>query len=167
MLGDIKMYYSVRIAAPEDLPAILKIYDHARKFMAATGNPTQWTGNYPSAELLREDIAAGVLYTVCEGETVRGVFLFRIGEDPTYREIWDGHWHSDREYGVIHRVAGDGSGGIFDACLAFCRERCDYLRIDTHENNRVMQHILEKNGFRRCGRILTDNGSPRIAYDRG
>lgn len=160
------MYYTVRIAVPEDLLAFLEIYDRARKFMAATGNPTQWPENYPNAALLREDMEAGVLYAVCEGDTVRGVFLFRIGEDPTYREIWDGNWHSSRKYGVIHRVAGDGSGGIFDACLAFCGEQADYLRIDTHENNHVMQHILEKNGFRRCGTILTDNGSPRIAYDR-
>lgn len=160
------MSYMIRTATPEDLNGILKIYDHARKFMAANGNPTQWPGYYPNAEILLEDMETGSLYAVCEGETIRGVFMFHIGEDPTYQTIWDGDWHSAREYGVIHRVAGDGSGGIFGACLVFCAERAAYLRIDTHEDNTVMQHVLEKNGFRRCGRILTDNGSPRIAYDR-
>ena len=137
-----------------DLPAILKIYAHARAFMAANGNPTQWGTHYPPADLLEEDIPAGNLYVV------------RNESDPTYLQI-DGAWHSERPYGTIHRVAADGSGGIFDAILDFCQNQMDYLRIDTHENNRVMRHVLEKNGFRYCGTILTDDGTPRRAYDRG
>ena len=30
-----------------------------------------------------------------------------------------------------------------------------------------MQHILEKQGFVRCGIIYVANGTPRIAYQRG
>jgi len=29
-----------------------------------------------------------------------------------------------------------------------------------------MQHLLEKNGFVRCGRIFVANGSSRIAYHK-
>ncbi|MBO4937399.1 MAG: N-acetyltransferase [Oscillospiraceae bacterium] len=156
---------TVRLAQERDLPAILAIYDHARRFMAENGNPTQWGSTYPAADLLREDIHGRHLYVIGDGQTIRGVFSFLIGPDPTYTVIEDGAWHADRLYGTIHRIAGDGSGGIFDACLKFCKEKCDYLRIDTHENNKVMQHVVTKNGFRRCGIIYTDNGSPRIAFD--
>ena len=46
----------IRPAQVEDLDEILKIYEFAKKFMADTGNPTQWVGNYPQRELLEEDI---------------------------------------------------------------------------------------------------------------
>lgn len=157
---------TVRLAEARDIPRILEIYDGARQFMARTGNPTQWPATYPGEDLLREDIEGKHLYAITDGEKLRGVFSFVIGPDPTYTIIEDGAWHSDAEYGTVHRIAGDGTGGIFTACLAYCRERCGYLRIDTHADNKVMQRVVTKNGFRRCGIIYTDNGSPRIAFDR-
>ena len=156
----------VRKASEIDFPQILQIYAHARQFMAEHGNPTQWGAVYPDADLLREDMEAERLYVVTRSEQVCGVFMFAIGPDPTYAVIKDGAWHSDALYGTIHRIAGDGTGGVFDACLNYCKEKCGYLRIDTHENNRIMQHIVTKAGFQRCGIIYTDNGTPRIAFDR-
>lgn len=38
------------------------------------------------------------------------------------------------------------------------------LRIDTHEENKVMRHLIEKSGFAECGIIRVEDGSPRIAY---
>lgn len=156
----------VRLAKLEDMPIILDIYAYARKFMVQTGNPTQWPSTYPGEKLLREDMEGQHLYVIADGEGIRGVFSFQVGPDPTYSLIEDGQWHSEKEYGTIHRIAGDGTGGIFAAALNYCRDRADYLRIDTHEDNKVMQHVVTKHGFRRCGIIYTDNGSPRIAYDR-
>lgn len=156
----------VRKASEIDFPQILQIYAHARQFMAEHGNPTQWGTVYPDADLVREDMEAERLYVVTRRERVCGVFMFVIGPDPTYAVIEDGAWHSDALYGTIHRIAGDGTGGVFGACLNYCKEKCGYLRIDTHENNRIMQHIVTKAGFQRCGIIYTDNGTPRIAFDR-
>ena len=156
----------IRPAQLDELDEILKIYDHAKKFMIETGNPTQWAGSYPQRELLEQDIENGGLYVVTEGDTLCGVFYFVIGPDPTYTIIENGSWHSDQNYGTIHRIAGNGTGGIFGAALDFCRSQIDYLRIDTHEDNKVMQHVVEKHGFRPCGIIYTDDGTPRIAFDR-
>ena len=47
--------YAVRNAVPEDMPRILEIYAIARKFMAQTGNPTQWGNTHPEDAGLRED----------------------------------------------------------------------------------------------------------------
>ena len=156
----------IRPARLEDLDGILKIYASAKKFMAETGNPTQWAGSYPQRELLEEDIANSGLYVVTEGGTICGVFYFVIGPDPTYAIIENGAWHSDKNYGTIHRIAGNGAGGVFGAALDFCRKQIDYLRIDTHEDNKVMQHVVTKHGFKACGIIYTDDGTPRIAFDR-
>ena len=52
------------------------------------------------------------------------------------------------------------------ACVSFCAGICPHLRIDTHEDNRIMQRAVEKLGFHRCGIIYVSDGSPRIAYER-
>ena len=43
-------------------------------------------------------------------------------------------------------------------------QRCGNIRVDTHRDNKVMQHILTKQGFQRCGIIYVKNGTERIAY---
>ena len=41
-----------------------------------------------------------------------------------------------------------------------------HLRIDTHRDNLIMQHILPAAGFQKCGMIYLTDGSLRIAYER-
>ncbi|MGN1016715.1 MAG: N-acetyltransferase [Faecousia sp.] len=159
------MEYEIKKARPEDLPTILEIYAGARAFMAKTGNPNQWKNAHPPRQLLEQDIREGNLYVLSGEGRIHGVFAFFLGEDPTYRVIQGNGWRSSAPYGTIHRIAGDGSGGILHACIGFCREQISYLRIDTHEDNRVMQGAVKKEGFVPCGIIHIADGSPRIAYD--
>lgn len=160
------MEYKVRLAQVSDLPRIGEIYSYAREFMAKTGNPNQWGKTNPPIRQLEADIRSENLYVVTDGTEIHGVFFFAVMEDPTYAKIFQGSWSSERPYGVIHRVAGDGSGGVFRSCMNFCSRHADYLRIDTHYDNQIMQHVIEKAGFRRCGIIHIGDGTPRIAYDR-
>lgn len=155
----------IRAAVEGDMPEILRIYACARRYMAQSGNPNQWGNTHPPKEMLENDIAQGRLYV---GQTALGglslCFALIPGEDPTYIHI-DGAWLNDAPYAAIHRVAGDGrEKGVFAKCLEFCRARYENIRIDTHEDNKTMQHVLEKNGFVRCGIIYFENGDPRIAY---
>lgn len=172
----------IRLARYDDLDRIMEIYQEARNYMEANGNPDQWGKNHPPRQLLEEDIGMGQLYVYTEnrkaqtedsikepailhGETIHGVFAFIIGADPTYTYIEEGAWLNDEIYGTIHRIAGDGvAKGVFEKCLDFCKSRIDNLRIDTHHKNYIMQHLVEKNGFERCGIVYMEDGSPRIAY---
>ena len=157
---------TVRNARIEDLPIVLKIYDRARSYMRETGNPNQWGSHNPPVTVLEQDIGAGQLYILEEEREIQGVFAFIIGEDQTYRVI-DGAWRSDKPYGTIHRIAASGKkSGIFTACIEFCERKIDHLRIDTHQDNRIMQHLVTKHGFRYCGIIHLSDESPRLAYDR-
>lgn len=158
------MHYSIRKARSEDLPRILEIYRYARQFMAENGNPNQWGQNHPPVSQLQQDIAIGDLYVITGEEGIHGVFYFFIGEDPTYGYI-EGSWLSDAPYGTIHRIAGDGSGGLLKTAVAFAKEKIDHIRIDTHEDNHIMQRAIAKQGFRRRGIIYIADGSPRIAYE--
>ena len=155
----------VRKAIQNDIEKIGEIYTAARAFMRATGNPTQWSGGYPSRELTEQDIKDGKLYVVEQNGALHGVFYFNIGEDPTYLKI-DGAWESDAPYGVIHRIASDGTArGVFSEALGFCTEQISHIRIDTHEDNKVMQNVLLRHGFCFCGIIYLENGDPRRAYE--
>lgn len=157
----------IRKTTPADLEQVMAIYDRARAFMRATGNPTQWAGGYPARELICRDIEEGVSYVALENGEPETVFLFRIGDDPTYHVIEDGAWIQDGPYGVIHRIASMGRvPGCGSKCIQWCFSQCGNLRCDTHDDNKVMQHVLEKNGFVRCGRIYIEDGSPRIAYQK-
>ena len=158
------MEYQIRKAQWEDLPRIEEIYANARRFMAETGNPNQWGNTTPVSSLLHDDIRKGDLYVMTNDDIVHGVFYFYIGVDPTYGTIEDGQWRSDAPYGTIHRIAGS-SGGILAAAVAFGKERIGHIRIDTHEDNKIMQRAIAKQGFHKSGIIHLANGSPRIAYD--
>ena len=133
--------------------------------MAKTGNPNQWGNSYPPIPMLEDDIQKGNLYVV-ENQGIHGVFAYFTEPDPTYSYIEDGAWLSDSPYGTIHRVAADGSRGVFTAVLAFAENRNPHVRIDTHHDNKVMQHVLAKHGFQRTGIIYLEDGDPRIAYEK-
>ena len=157
----------IRKTRTEDFAEVMEIYAIARKFMAGAGNPTQWGSVYPPEELIREDIEQGISYVAEEDGEIEAVFMYFFGDDPTYHIIEDGNWKNTEPYGVIHRIASKGKiKGTGAKCLLWGYEQCGNLKIDTHEDNVVMQHVLEKNGFERCGKIYTHDGTPRIAYQK-
>ncbi len=158
---------NIRKSTNEDLDALLGIYEYAREQMRLNGNPTQWGNNNPPIETIKRDIESGNSYVVEKDGEICGTFALILGKEPTYAVIKDGSWLNDEEYGVIHRVASNGKEkGIVFTCLAYCESKIDNVRIDTHEDNKIMQHLLEKAGYQRCGTIFVEDGTPRIAYQK-
>ena len=162
----------IRHAEEKDIPRMMEIYRYAREFMAAHGNPNQWgPTNWPPEELIRRDIRKEHSY-VCENDEgkVTGTFFYICGEniEPTYRDITDGAWRDDSPYGVVHRIASDGSEkGIGAFCLDWAFSQCGHLRIDTHGDNVVMQRLLTKLGSVPCGTIYVEEDHyPRIAFEK-
>ncbi len=140
--------------------------------MAEHGNPNQWgPTNWPPEALIRSDIQTGSSY-VCENDAgqVAAVFFYTYGEDaePGYRDIEDGAWLAGGPYGVVHRIATDGSQrGLGAFCIGWAFEQCGHLRIDTHGDNAVMQNLLKKLGFTHCGTIhVQEDDFPRLAYEK-
>ena len=157
----------IRLAKQEDMPRLLEIYGAARNFMRQSGNPTQWANNYPGEDVLREDIRAGRLYGLEGPEGLCACFMLAPGPDITYDQIFDGAWASSLPYGVLHRIASDGSQkGVLRRCVAFAARYYSHLRFDTHRDNLPMQRALAREGFHYRGIILTHDGTPRLAYDR-
>ena len=162
----------IRKSTERDVARMMEIYAYARRFMAEHGNPNQWgPRNWPPEALIRSDIQNGNSY-VClnDAGAVVGTFFFIQGRDiePTYRVINDGAWLDDSPYGVVHRIATDGSEkGVGRFCLDWAFEQCGHLRIDTHGDNTVMQSLLAKLGFVHCGTIYVyEDNDPRLAYEK-
>lgn len=157
----------IRKAQPEETDRLMDIYAKARAFMAEHGNPGQWGTSYPQRAMIEEDIRQGFSY-VCELDgKVTAVFFYRQGEDLDYQVIYEGNWLDDASYGVVHRIASDGTvKGTASFCLNWALEQCGNLRIDTHRDNAVMLNMLKKNGFTYCGIICLQDGTERLAFQK-
>lgn len=161
----------IRRSTEKDFSRIMEIYEYARHFMAAHGNPNQWgPTNWPPKELILCDIAEGSSYVCLSDNRIVGTFFYTKGRDiePAYQVIEGGNWIGDCDYGVVHRLAGDGSEkGIGKFCIDWAFAQCGHLRMDTHGDNYVMQSLLKKCGFILCGTIhVTEDNFPRLAYEK-
>jgi len=162
-------------ATYDDLPRLMEIFSSARAIMRNSGNPHQWNDKYPSEDIILKDIAEGVchlLHDSCCGTIATMAFI--PGPDPTYAHIYKDismneeiRWPDEKPYHVIHRIAADGPGhGAFDKLINWACDKADTIRIDTHPDNAIMQYLLDKHEFTRCGIIRLESGAARIAYIR-
>ena len=86
----------IRKTQPAEIEILMEIFEQGKRIMRKDGNMKQWTGNYPSPQLIMQDIANGNSY-VClndAGEII-GTFAFIRGNDPTYARIYEGEWLED------------------------------------------------------------------------
>lgn len=162
------MALTIRHGRPADIPRLEEIIASAKRYMAASGNLTQWAGSYPDASDLMADMKKGNNYVgIDTNGNIVMTFCLIFGDDPTYNVIEDGEWLNNEPYGTIHRIASDGSSrGVLEAAVDFAFLRTDNVRIDTHADNTPMLSALERLEFVKCGLIYCRDGSPRIAFQK-
>ena len=158
----------VRKAKFEDVAAIMSVIDAAKKIMRQSGNMHQWEDNYPSETVITSDIQKNGGFVVEDDGKPVGYFAFLPSPDPTYAKIYEGEWLDDEQsYHVIHRIASyPHAHGIFSSIMYFCFSHDANIRVDTHKDNKIMQHNLLKHGFTYCGIIYLSSGDERLAYQR-
>ena len=157
----------IRKTTLDDLDGVMTIYKKARQFMRIHDNPTQWLGGKPTREQIEDDIAKGRSYVCVNEGRIAGVLCFFIGNDPTYKTIYDGNWLNDSPYAVVHRIASSGEfKGTGTFMMEWAFSQCGNVRVDTHEDNYVMQNMLRKLGYSYCGVIHLENGDPRLAFQK-
>ncbi|KRN33493.1 GNAT family N-acetyltransferase [Weissella halotolerans] len=159
-----------------DLPAIMEVYKSAKAHLKAQGI-NQWQSSYPSDADLRDDIEKGFSYVLDIDGDIAAVGSIITPHDPDYLRIEDGSWLTDThaEHAAFHRTAvsdkfrGQGlSKKLMQGLITTAKELgFNDMRIDTHEDNKAMQHVITSNGFDYRGIIWTkeDNDKARrFAY---
>ena len=165
--------YIIRRATPSDIDSIMLLAAASRQIMRQNGNPTQWTDNHPSIETVEDDVLRGDCHAICsvDSNSIVASFVFRKGPDPSYAKIYNGAWIDDPlPYHVIHRVMSLPSAhGVFEEIMHFCNLHSNNIRIDTHRNNSIMRHLIDKYGFKYCGIVHIidlDYDYERLAYQK-
>ena len=158
----------IREARPNDMADIMKVIDAAKKIMRQSGNIHQWGEGYPSEKVIAEDMDKKGGLVIVDKNKIVGYFAFLPSPEPTYARIYEGKWLDDeRPYHVIHRIASyPDIHGIFNSIMDYCFSHDTNIRIDTHRDNKIMQHNITKYGFSYCGIIYLASGDERLAYQK-
>ena len=158
----------IREARPTDMAEIMKVMDAAKRIMRQSGNMHQWSDSYPSETAIMADMERNGGYVIEDSDKIVGYFAFLPSPEPTYSKIYDGEWLDDTQpYHVVHRIASyPDVHGIFNNIMDFCFSHDKNIRIDTHHDNKIMQHNILKHGFTYCGIIYLLTGDKRLAYQR-
>ena len=158
----------IREATPSDMTDIMKVMEAAKQTMRLSGNLNQWGEGYPSETVITSDMERGGGFVLDEGGRVVAYFAFLGSPEPTYEKIYDGKWLDDEQpYHVIHRIASyPDVHHVFRDIVDYAFSKDRNIRIDTHHDNHIMQHNIEKHGFEYCGIIHLASGDERLAYQR-
>lgn len=159
----------IRLAFPNEVDAIMQVIEEAKKCLVDAGS-TQWQNGYPNTDTIIDDIISGQAYVALEEGELLAYAAVTKSPEKSYEAIYDGDWEGkETEYLVFHRiaVASDVQGqGVAQTFLEGLIEGFDYLdfRSDTHAQNKAMQHIFEKLGFKQVGKVPVDG--ERLAYQK-
>lgn len=179
----------MRYATTADIEQILAITDSARQFQRQCGF-RQWEDGYPAYDDIAADIAAQGAY-IFENEgtsakaadiTIEGSNIVERENIVAYAYLTEGDaeydrlsriWHYPGPYGVIHRLAiapGFRGQGLAAQILAMSEahlaaQGIRAMRIDTGQDNIVMQRILSRAGYT-CRGLHHFSWDPRLAYEK-
>ncbi len=162
------MNRTIRKAELRDMTDIMKVMDAAKSIMRSSGNMCQWTAGYPSEVVILSDMERNGGFVIVDDGAVVGYFAFLPSPEPTYNSIYRGKWLDDSmPYHVIHRIASyPHVHGIFYSIMDYCFSHDPNIRIDTHRDNTIMQHVITQYGFTYCGIIHLESGDERLAYQK-
>ncbi|GAX07636.1 MAG TPA: N-acetyltransferase [Lactobacillus sp.] len=164
----------LRRATQADLPAITAIISGAKAYLKEQ-HINQWQDGYPDPATLKQDIKDGITFVLIYNNTIAGTAALHQGIDVNYLKIEDGQWISgtDDHYSAIHRIAVASNfrghhlsetlmtGLITISGLLGFKD----IRIDTHPENKGMQHVITSSGFDYRGIVhMQRDNAVRYAY---
>ena len=160
----------LRKAEEKEAEACYQCIEDARAYHKSMGFE-QWHPDYPTLQTILDDIADSTGYAFIKDNKVIGYCCIKFGNEPAY-DVIDGAWKTDKPYAVVHRMAFSSNArgkGLSKEAISLIKELCrkehiDAIRVDTQEENKVMQHIVEREGFSYCGLVQFDGG-PKLAYE--
>ena len=162
-----------RKSTKSDITKIMDIVKQAQAYFKEQ-NIDQWQNNYPNEEVINNDIENGESYVMLENGNIIATTVISFTKETSYENILDGKWITNGDYGVIHRIAVDNTHkgkGLSHKIIKYAEEVCKQnnihsIKVDTHEDNILMQSLLKKNGFEYCGIVYLEDGGKRVAFEK-
>lgn len=166
----------IRLARVEDIDQIWQLRLETSALLKER-HIDQWQYHKPEKTTLLEDINLGEFFVEEKDNRIIGMIAIKKGIEPTYNEIFDGSWGYDQPYITIHRLAvkkeclgKNISIGLMSFAHDFALSHgINYIRIDTHEDNKNAQRLFKNLGYILRGFILLDEDHPgerkRLAFD--
>ena len=148
----------LRKAKSTEIEKIMSIIEDGVKFLKQQGI-NQWQHGSPGCSDVENDIKQGTSYVYeLDGEIVGTAMLNTYDAD---YEKYPTLWSSCNNYLVIHRLAikeecrsqGVGHKFMNDIILFAKENNVEYIRIDTHKDNKIMRKFLCSFGFEEKGII--------------
>jgi len=163
----------IRKATHSDLPEIWEMYCAVVKSMNARGL-FQWDENYPTPEILRNDVELQQLYIgIINDEIVASAALNGIeGAPPEYSA---GDWTGDhKNFCVFHRLAvkpTHQSQGLAKLMIAYLEQLARLrgatsMRIDTSAENSYAIKAYHDLGYRDAGRMIFYNNGNFVLFEK-
>lgn len=165
----------LRKAKSTEIEKIMSVIEDGVKYLKQQGI-NQWQHGSPGRSNVENDIKQETSYVYeLDGEIVGTAMLNNYDAD---YEKYSTLWTSCNNYLVIHRLAikeeyrSQGVAHKFmNDIILFAKENSvEYIRIDTHKDNKIMRKYLRKNGFKELDEIKLTmknilDDKERIAYE--
>lgn len=160
------------VATERVVDVAMQIIEDCKQYLKQQGID-QWQNGYPNKQALIEDIAQSRGYVIMLQKEIVGYISIDFNGEPAYDTITEGSWRTSEQYAVIHRlslsrkVRGQGvAQKVFELVEEMSLEQnVTTIRIDTHRDNKLVQHILDKQCYSYCG-VVQLSGGERLGYDK-
>ncbi len=146
--------YSVKLVQKNDMKTVLKIINDGKEYLAEN-NVDQWQICTPSEKIIENDISRQQGFLIYKDDRPAAYEVISFEREEAYHNPIDGSMKLEGDYATIHRTSAAKefrSSGIshqmFDFALlhAYLNKK-KIMRIDTHKDNKIMQHIIMREGF--------------------
>ena len=175
--GRERLSFDCHRAELQDMADLMLIADEAGAFLHSQ-NVDNWQSGFLSPGVFRKDITAGCCWLFTQEGEAAGCISLYLKPEPDYAGI-DGSWlNPGDDYGTVHQVAVRDifrGRGLAGEMLQLAEDLTmghgfSSIRVDTNEDNRSMQRLLEHHGYTRCGFLrITGRGEGediRVAYEK-
>ncbi len=163
----------IRQSRLDDIDRLMEVFKGAKEILRKHDNYDQWGDNYPQQTIIEKDIKQNQSYVVVSDEEdsnemdpgqIIGTFVIQKKPDENYKRILEGAWLNDDPHVVIHRLGSSNEiKGVGKYIFDHLTSTYSNIRIDTTDQNKPMQSLLKKYGFKQC--TVVDIGhSTRIGY---
>ena len=148
---------TIRLATPEDIPAIMTLLKSIVPAMQAAGN-YQWDSSYPNEAVFEDDIAKEQLWVAEVDSAIAGFAAITTDQDEEYADVG---WDITETAIVTHRLAvgtqyrglGIAKALLLQAEKVAVERNIPVLRIDTNTNNEATKALFPKLGYEYAGDI--------------